>query len=158
MTFVMAKYDLYGNFISWDPLTTQLMLCTQALQNSTDFRWFGITVQTSCSFNLTELIGTNPPSTTNMFYELFIQDVDGTLIDVPVVIKNLVSGGNAALNAGDDITQYVPTWRFFIFDTLSGIGTDTSSNATNTTSSSTSMIWWVSSATLFVELDKHVKE
>lgn len=39
-----------------------------------------------CTFDLTSLIGGSLPDTANMFYEMFIEDSDGTLIDVPVKV------------------------------------------------------------------------
>jgi len=72
LKYKLAKFDIEGNFISFDDLSTQLMICSQSLQDGVDFRRFGITISTSCTFDLTTLINSNPPSTTNMFFELFV--------------------------------------------------------------------------------------
>jgi hypothetical protein len=86
LVFKMAKYDINGNFISFDDLTIQLMLCSQSLQDGVDFRRFGMTIENSCKLDLTTLIGNNLPDTANKFFELFIVDVNGNYVDVPIKI------------------------------------------------------------------------
>ena len=61
------------------------------------------------------------PDTANKFYEMFIKDVNGNYIDVPIKVLSLVDSSGATPNTGNDITQYILVRRFFIFDTLSGI-------------------------------------
>ena len=57
-----------------------------------------------------------------MFYELYIEDYNGDLIDVPVVIRNFKAANAERPNElGSDESSFRLTRRFFIFDTVSGI-------------------------------------
>jgi len=52
---------------------------------------FGTTIENSCTFDLSSLTSSSAydhPANQNMFYELYIQDYNGDLIDVPVLIRN----------------------------------------------------------------------
>jgi len=52
---------------------------------------FGTTIENSCTFDLSNLISTSTfdhPENENMFYELYIQDYNGDLIDIPVLVRN----------------------------------------------------------------------
>lgn len=84
----------------------------------------GTTVQFSCTFDLANLISTNKfemPRKANKFYELFLIDYNGDLIDVPVKIDNVISQTGDSPNLADDMSSWILTRRFFIFDTVSGI-------------------------------------
>jgi hypothetical protein len=74
---------------------------------------------------LNKLVQWNPdnlPEEANAFFDLFIEDANKQLIDVPVLIRNYWAPGNKSPNVGNEI---VDTWkftrRFFVYDTLSGI-------------------------------------
>lgn len=87
---------------------------------------FGTTIENDCTFDLRRLTSSNQydhPKNENMFYELFIQDFNGDLIDVPVLIRNLNDKNGLKPNAADQIdeSQYRLVRRFFIYDTKSGI-------------------------------------
>lgn len=51
---------------------------------------FGTIYNNECTFYLEELVSDvmAPPEETNVFYELFLQDGDDELVDVPVLIQN----------------------------------------------------------------------
>ncbi len=54
---------------------------------------FGVITENSCEYDLTNLaqgLSGVLPKGANKFYELFLQDKDGNLIDVPVLITNFV--------------------------------------------------------------------
>jgi hypothetical protein len=59
----------------------------------------------------------------NIFYELFLQDSFGQLIDVPILIRNYQDQSGNKPNA--EGTLPVSTWklvrRFFILDSISGV-------------------------------------
>jgi len=57
-----------------------------------------------------------------MFYEMYLEDYNGDLIDVPVKINNLVNQFNDEPNILSDISEWELVRRFFIIDTKSGIG------------------------------------
>ena len=64
------------------------------------------------------------PSNANMFYEMFLVDSDGTLVDVPVLIQNYQDSQGNTPNADSSIGNYGKVQlvrRFFIFDTKSGV-------------------------------------
>jgi hypothetical protein len=53
---------------------------------------FGTTIENSCTFDVSKLTSTSTydhPEQQNIFYELYIQDYNGDLIDVPVLITNM---------------------------------------------------------------------
>lgn len=56
-----------------------------------------------------------------MFYELYLEDYNGNLIDIPALISNIVSDTGDTPNGQDDSSRWILTRRFFIFDTVSGI-------------------------------------
>jgi len=109
-----------------------------------------VTIVNECNFDLTTLIGGNLPDTANKFYEMFIEDSDGSLIDVPVRVRTLIDESGDTPNIGEDIALYKLVRRFFIFDTVSGIkGLGEYLNPTlNTTA-----IRWISTARIVIELD-----
>lgn len=58
-----------------------------------------------------------------MFYEMYLQDYNGDLIDVPVLVRNLYDNNGRLLNeeSQTDENLYKLVRRFFIFDTKSGV-------------------------------------
>ncbi len=96
------------------------------------------------------LIGGSLPETANKFYELFVEDEDGTLVDVPVWVRTLIDASGDTPNQNDDESKYVLVRRFFIFDTVSGIkGAGEYLNPTTNTTA----LRWISTARIVIELD-----
>lgn len=65
---------------------------------------FGTTIENDCTFDLSRLTSLNEydhPKNENMFYELYIQDYNGDLIDVPVLIRNLYDKNGQTPNSID---------------------------------------------------------
>ena len=56
MKFVLAKYDIYGDFKGFDDLTHQLFLCDVPDDDIQRLITIGTTMETSCSFDLTKLL------------------------------------------------------------------------------------------------------
>ena len=56
-----------------------------------------------------------------MFYDVFLEDYDGTLIDVPVKIVQANDKFMQPVNKEDDLEKWVLNRRFFLFDTVTGI-------------------------------------
>jgi hypothetical protein len=53
---------------------------------------FGTTIKNTCTFDLSRLVSSSPfdhPSNENIFYELYMVDYNGDLIDVPVLVQNM---------------------------------------------------------------------
>ena len=92
--FVLAKYDLEGNFYGFEELYDQLSICKQPSDDQNDVFRIGVTLRYLCKFDLNQLISSNKferPLNENMFFELYLKDYDGSLIDVPILIDNVGS-------------------------------------------------------------------
>ena len=87
---------------------------------------FGNTLFKTCEFDLSTLTSTNiydHPETANIFYELYLQDYDGALVDIPVLIRNFYDSNGAQPNDASqtDETKWRLVRRFFMFDSISGV-------------------------------------
>ena len=79
----------------------------------------------SCAFDLSRLTAQSTfPKAANRFYDMFLVDYDGSLIDVPVKVNQLYDSAGEQANKGEDEKKWVLTRRFFIFDTVSGVSGD----------------------------------
>ena len=86
----------------------------------------------------------------NTFFDLFILDRNGNLIDVPVLMRNFRDRSANTPNTPNDISdQWRLTRRFFIYDTVSGI--DTVGGYLN--GSIPSVVRWASTIKVKVALD-----
>ena len=89
---------------------------------------------------------------------MFLQDLDGNYIDVPVLVKNLrvetpEINGDKELppNAGFAVSdKWKLSRRFFIFDTMSGV--------VSTGDSTPSVVRWANEINLKIELDLDTPE
>ena len=113
---------------------------------------FGSTYQNSCKIDLQSLIEDQSEERerkANIFYELFLEDYNGDLIDVPVLLRNYIDeNGNQPNAEGLDQSGWRLTRRFFFYDTVSGIEGDYSSG-----DQISSVIRYPQSITLKVTLD-----
>jgi hypothetical protein len=67
------------------------------------------------------------PEGANILYELYLEDQDKKLIDVPVLVRNyLLNSDSPAPNKGNDKSKWKFARRFTVLDTESGVvaGTD----------------------------------
>ena len=151
LKFKLAKYTLEGDFVGYEDLTTQLQLCSSSLEDGVDYRRFGVTMTNACKFDLNQLVSDNLPSEANFFYEMFLEDANGDLIDIPILVENLVGEGRAKPNVNDNDKTWKFVRRFFIFDTLSGL--EGKGNYISRVDQPKA-VRWISSATLFIELDE----
>lgn len=120
---------------------------------------FGAITENICELYLDELINPdNLPDIANSFYDLYIEDQNKNLVDIPVLITNFVDQygnmPNLQTNSqtgqvSSDQSQWRFTRRFMIYDTVSGI--DQTNGYTN--GSVPSIVRWASSITLKVTLD-----
>ena len=155
LSFKLAKYDLNGTFMGFEALSTQLNLCGNSRDDGIDFRRFGVTIVDECTFDISTLIGDNVPESANKFYELFIEDANGDLVDVPVKIDNYVDDAGDTPNAERVVENWKFARRFFIYDTVSGIkGKGEFLNPTT----NTTVLRWMHQVTLMVQLDKTNRE
>ena len=130
LKFVLAKYDIEGEFLGFEEMTDQLVICEKPMEEVQRIYRIGTSVKIECTYDLANLISENKfdrPRQQNIFYELFLVDWDGTpngrLVDVPILMTNMVdsSFGTTAPNTENDEERWLLTRRFFLFDTISGI-------------------------------------
>lgn len=120
---------------------------------------FGTTIQNECTFDLSRLVSSNKqdhPRNENIFYELFIEDYNGDLIDVPVLVRNFMDKNGQKPNdeTSTDENLYRLVRRFFLFDTISGVeGQDAYINGKVST-----VIRYPKTITLKIKLDSNQKE
>lgn len=123
LKFKIAKYDLVGNFRGFEDFNHQLFICKTSNEMIEKLMSIGTTMINTCSFDLSKVLSaTEAPQNMNMFYEVYLEDYNGDLIDVPVKIKNLVNEFNDEPNMLPDMTEWELVRRFFVIDTKSGIG------------------------------------
>ena len=106
LRFKLAHYNVEGEFLGFYDMTDQFFICQVNNTKVDAFMTIGTTTEHDCLFDLKKL--TNPlhyPVNTNIFYEVYLVDYNGDLIDVPVRI-----------NGGKENYR-----RFFMLDTLSGL-------------------------------------
>lgn len=120
----MAVYELDGTFKGFEDLSNQLILCARPSEELNRVFDIGTTVEISCNYDLAQLVSTKSfemPRKANRFYELYLVDYNGNLVDVPIKITNINSEAGDFPNLEDNENRWILTRRFFIFDTKSGI-------------------------------------
>ena len=91
MTYKLGRFSLEGDFLGFETLTDQLLVCETSTDEISRLMSFGTTIENSCTFDLSTLTSTSQydhPALENQFFELYIQDYNGDLIDIPVLIRN----------------------------------------------------------------------
>ena len=148
MAFKLAQYAINGTFIGFTELKAQLSLCPMSYLNVLDATRFGAITENECEFYLEDLVTDDPsklPEDANVLYELYLEDSQGRLIDVPVLVRQYMQTGETYPNNG---TAVVPEWklvrRFIIVDTMSGSVKG---------SGSPDVVRWASSVHLKVAMD-----
>ena len=116
LQFMLAQFYLNGTFIGYQNLTDQLVLCPHSYVIGQLYREFGTNVDVVCNLDLSVYISTKE----TIFYELYLIDSDNSLIDVPILIKNLVASDGSQPNNGANENAWILTRRFFIYDNVSG--------------------------------------
>ena len=95
MRLVLASYAADGRFLGHEVVTSQLSACDIPAAAARSFWLFGARREAQCNLNLRWYLQAPEAAV----FEMFLEDVDGTLHDVPAV---LLQGG---ANDGD----YIPT-------------------------------------------------
>jgi len=117
LRFKLAEYDILGNFIRFEYLSDQVFICETPKEEVEQILKFGTTLVKQCSFDLSRLTNKlDYPKQANMFYDLFLEDFDGTLIDVPVKILQAID-----YTSNPDMESWMLNRRFFLYDTITGI-------------------------------------
>ena len=107
-------------------MTNQLQVCETTTDEIDRLSKFGTTIENACTIDLSRLTSENKedhPSNVNMFYELYLEDFNGDLIDVPVLVKNFYDSNGDTPNTGDESsdTNWRLVRRFFLYDAISGV-------------------------------------
>lgn len=121
--FKLAKYAFDGEFLGWEDLSNQIWMCPVTVQDSQRYRRVGLGLVTLCDFDLHKLVDKDIPlDNLNYFYELFLVDFDGSLIDVPVLIDNFVDSTLTYPNrASGNPANWRFVRRFFKYENVSAI-------------------------------------
>ncbi|CAE8658013.1 unnamed protein product, partial [Polarella glacialis] len=126
LVFWLASYSLEGSWLGWQQLQSQLDLCaalggtsSQPQSPASAWRRFGSSMRSECEVLVSSVLqcGSSP-----VFYDLFVEDVDGSLLPVPVRILNTVKDNKRPnLNSGSkDVVDDVLVRRFSLCDAVSG--------------------------------------
>jgi len=123
-------------------------------------RKFGSMMHKTCQIDLEILKDKDPGNLmleeANIFYELYLVDSFGSMIDIPILIRNYQTGteGNVQTPNAEG-TEPVSTWklvrRFFVLDSISGV-------EESQPMSKPKFIRYASSITLKVMMDKEAQE
>lgn len=122
LNFTLATFSSNGSFLGFSALSTQLHMCAGQLADLTKFLQVGHSADVSCSISLGAIA-----SKDGLAYELFVNDVNGLMYPVPVVVTTLRSGTaqpNQQFIKDGASTSTVLTRRFFLADTQSGQASD----------------------------------
>lgn len=105
LAFKLASYNLEGDFLGFQDLSDQLFVCEVHEREMEKFK-IGTTIEKKCLFDLNLLLNSNTmPIYANLFFDLFLVDYNGDLVDVPVRV-----------NGEKELYR-----RFYIYDTVTGL-------------------------------------
>ena len=91
LQYYVARYNIEGEFLGFHELKSQLSICSIGYQEIILMKRFGVVTENECDYELKQLTGgskSSLPKDANAFYELYVKDDQGNLIDVPVLVKN----------------------------------------------------------------------
>jgi Meckelin (Transmembrane protein 67) len=100
------------------------MICDMNTEEVERVYKIGNTVESKCQFDLSQLISDkklNKFNQANYFYEVFLVDTDGSLIDIPVLVTNMMTSSGTQPNQQEDASKWLLTRRFYLFDTISAV-------------------------------------
>ncbi len=98
-----------------------MLLCPTSYTNSLKFLTFAHNQKLSCEFTVSSLF--EAPRDQMYIYSPWLQSPDGTMIDVPVLIRQLRTSTGDTPNTSSDMNSWQLVRRFFVTDTLSGMTT-----------------------------------
>lgn len=88
LQFKLAEYDVFGNLLGFEDLSDQLFICETPMEDVDMLLEVGNTLLQSCAFDLSRLTAQSTfPKAANKFYDMFLVDYDGGLIDVPIKVN-----------------------------------------------------------------------
>lgn len=85
LSFKLAIYNYTGHFEGWEDLTDQLFICDASDEHIDHFLNIGEIRNLECKFDLKKLLSNATlPAYANKFFDMFVVDSNGALVDVPV--------------------------------------------------------------------------
>lgn len=123
LKYILGRFSFEGDFLGYTELNTELSLCPMSYGDVLSQRLYGTQIESKCeiSLDLITAVGTAAPADTNVFYELYVEDKDGVLMEIPVLIRNYRYGDGKTPNVGfEPIDSWVLVRRFFMTETLTG--------------------------------------
>lgn len=116
-----------GQFQAIQELGNDLSPCPIDMSEVQDMTTFGVISSITCNIQPLDLKRNEEqslPETANAFFELYIEDANKNLVDVPVLIKGFrdVNGDKPNQSLNYESSRLVH--RFFMYDTISGIEKD----------------------------------
>lgn len=91
LNYYIARYNIAGEFLGFQELKTQLSMCAIGYQEVIAMKRFGVVTENICDYELSSLTGgrtSSLPKDANAFYELYVEDDSGSLVNVPVLVTN----------------------------------------------------------------------
>ena len=145
----LAKYTFNGTFLGFEILNNQLFLCPNTdVKFGKNSRKFGTNYVLECKIELGELFKAEE----TVFYELFLKDVDGNLVDVPARILNYENVVGTTPNWDQKpMGDFVFVRRFFLYDNIYGYMTGNAPGEPQ-------YIRWAKKITIRAELDTDSNE
>eukprot|EP00051_Salpingoeca_urceolata_P013872 m.175519 g.175519 ORF g.175519 m.175519 type:complete len:968 (+) comp17921_c0_seq7:1121-4024(+) len=137
LAFVLAAYNVHGDFLGFSNLTSQLQLCEATPSFMSSFLRFGVLFDNTCQLNLEQQFAELPSL---VFYDFYVMDVGQKLYPLPVLVSN----------SQGDVSQRQFTRRLFVVDAVSGLGEDALSGG----SSQLRAVRLAKSISLRITLDK----
>jgi hypothetical protein len=122
LNFTLATFTTNGTYIGLSPLSNQLHMCSGQTVDLAKFLQVGYSSDVTCSISLAAIAGKD-----GFAYELFVNDVNGLMHPVPVVVSTLRSGTaqpNQLFSKEGPQSSTVLTRRFFLADIQSGQSSD----------------------------------
>ena len=86
--YFISTYHLNGTYMGIRKLKDELFLCPHSVNDVAQFNSFGTSFKSSCEVSSVEMLQLD----NTHYYELFLEDVDKSLIPIPVLNKYLLSG------------------------------------------------------------------
>lgn len=81
-------YNITGHFLGWETLDKQLFLCDPGQQYVPEFYKIGAIKEVNCTFDLAKLTyNKSLPAYSNVLFDMFVEDFQGELVDVPVYVQ-----------------------------------------------------------------------
>mmetsp|Transcript_30065 Transcript_30065/g.55535 ORF Transcript_30065/g.55535 Transcript_30065/m.55535 type:complete len:1241 (-) Transcript_30065:47-3769(-) len=126
LIFWLARYSLEGQWLGWERVDHQLELCGllgggSGVPQSPEVSWrrFGSSLVSRCKVLLTSILRCGYDM---VFYELFLENSDGSLIPVPVRILNLVKDQERPNRnfETEDLQDDAFVRRFTLCDSITG--------------------------------------